>query len=435
MIPTLLLLLLLILLSGFFSGSEIAIFSVSQARARALTEEGRAGARALLEAKSNPERFLITILIGNNVANIGAASVATYTATIALGSAGVGLATGVMTLLVLFFGEIGPKSFAAAKAVPLSLFAAPLLRVLSRVLSPLVRPVEALTRALLPDRADGSGVTEREIRTLTRMGHLAGAIEEHERNLIERAFMLDRRRAWEVMTPRVDIFAWPDGQKLSEIAAELRIVPYSRIPVFRESLDAVTGVLYLRDAYQALIAGQQELPLGELAREPFFVPASVSLVQLLQDFQARRMHMGLVVDEHGGLDGLVTLEDILEELVGEIVDETDIPEEPIVRIGRHQILVAGSVDVREINHFFNTALPVVEHRTLNGYLLDELGRVPGPHEVIEREGARIEVLDATDTQVTRARLTRIPRHPARGSATEARPGPESRHPADPSTAA
>lgn len=414
MIATLGFLVLLLLLSGFFSGSEIALFSVSHARARSLAEEGRGGARALVEMKSNPERLLITILIGNNVANIATASVATFVATRAFGSAGVGLATGVVTLLVLFFGEITPKSFAAANAVRISLTAAPLLRILSRALFPLVRPLELLTHKVLPKGASSvPGVTEREIRTMTRMGHLSGAIEEHERELIERVFMLDETRVYEVMTPRVDIFAWQAEQRLAEIASELRTVPYSRIPVYGESLDDITGVLYIRDAYQALISGQRDVRLGELTRQPLIVPDSVTLVRLLEDFQLRRIHVGLVVDEHGGIDGLVTLEDILEELVGEIEDETDVPEEAIVRIHKNEILVDGSADLREINHFFNTSFPLLEHRSLNGYLLDELGRVPEPREVVEREGVRIEVLVATDTQVTRARLTRIPPHAQR----------------------
>lgn len=413
MIGTLLLLLALLVLSGFFSGAEIALFSLSPAKVRTLVEERHHGARALRDLKASPERLLITILIGNNVANIGAAAVATYTATLTFGSAGVGLATGVMTLLVLFFGEITPKSFAARYAVRLALVAAPLIRSMERALFFLVIPLETLTQAILPSGSGAESVTEQEIRAMTHMGHLEGAIEEHERALIERVFTLDTRRVREVMTPRVDIFAWPDRYTLAEVARELSRCPYSRIPVYAESLDDVTGVVYLRDAYQALTMGQRDLTLGKLGREPLFVPGSLSLIQLLSDFQSRRIHMGLVVDEHGGIDGLVTLEDILEELVGEIVDETDIPEEPIVRLSRSEIVVAGSAELREINHFFNTSFPLLEHRSVNGYLLDELGRVPEPREVIEREGVRIEVLSATETQVTRARLSRLQPLPAK----------------------
>jgi CBS domain containing-hemolysin-like protein len=400
---------LLIALSGFFSGSEIALFSIPDTRAEGLADEGRRGATALVRLKSNADRLLITLLIGNNVANIGAASVATYAATEAFGSAGVGIATGGMTLLVLFFGEIVPKSFAAANAEKISLAIAPIFLALSKALAVLVVPLEALTRSVLPS-SEGiiPTVTEAEIRALTEIGHEVGEIDPHERRIIQQAFKLDTTQAWEVMTPRVGIFAWPADRALSDIAPELQTVPFSRIPVYGDSLDEVTGILYVRDAYQALVSGQRDVKLGWLAREAMFVPATVVLSQLLAEFQARRIHAGIVVDEHGGTDGLITLEDILEELVGEIVDETDVPSEPFKRVGKDTIVVEGGVDLREINHFFNCTLPVLEHRSLNGYLMQVFGRVPDPRESAEVEGLRIEVISSSDKHVTRARITRVP---------------------------
>ena len=409
MIGLILVLALLLTLSGLFSGSEIAFFSIPDTRAEALAKQGRRGARALVRVKSNSDRLLITLLIGNNVANIGAASVATYAATEAFGSAGVGIATGGMTLLVLFFGEIVPKSFAAANAETIPLAIAPVFLGLSQALAVVVVPLEALTRAVLP-ATEGMipTVTESEIRTLTEIGHAGGEIDPHERRIIQQAFKLDTTQAWEIMTPRVGIFAWQADRALSDIAADLQTVPFSRIPVYRDSLDEVTGILYVRDAYQALVSGQRDIQLGRLAREALFVPATVPLSRLLAEFQARRVHVGIVVDEHGGTDGLVTLEDILEELVGEIVDETDVPTEAFKRVGKDTILVEGGVELREINHFFNCTLPVLEHWSLNGYLMQVFGRVPDPQESVEVGGLRIEVVSSSDTQVTRARIARIP---------------------------
>jgi CBS domain containing-hemolysin-like protein len=407
-LTTLLLLFGLVSLSGFFSGAEIALFSVPLTRARALAEEGVKGARALYRLKSNPERLLVTLLIGNNVVNIGAASVATYAATQAFGSAGVGIATGGMTLLVLFFGEIIPKTYAAAHALKLSLITAPLFLWLTRLALPIVLPFEAISRLVLPRSRTIPSVTESEIRALTQLGHQTGAIEEHERELIERAFALDTTRAWEVMTPRTEIAAWPADRKLSEVANELDTVPYSRIPLYGESMDDIVGVLYVRDAYEALKAGRGNLPLGSLGRQPLFVPHSVSLVQLLGDFRARRIHMGVVVDEHGGTDGIVTLEDILEELVGEIVDERDLPEEPVVRVDGNEIIVEGGTDLKEINQLLGTRFPVLEHRTVNGVLLDRFGRVPEAGEILELDEVTIEVLEASETQVQRVRIRTAP---------------------------
>ncbi|CAN5631267.1 hemolysin family protein [soil metagenome] len=408
MIGSLVTLAILILLSGFFSGAEIALFSLGEARVRSLVEEGRRGAQALADLKSNPERLLVTILIGNNIVNIGAASLATALALDVFGNQGVAYATGVMTLLILIFGEITPKGFSSVNNVQVGLAVAPVVHLLSRVLYPMVLPLEALTRWFLrrSARVGAPSVTEGEIREMTAIGHREGSIDEHERQIIERAFWLDEKRAWDIMTPRVDIFAWPATRTLAEIADELNTVRHSRIPVFRETIDDLVGVLYTRDAYQALVSGQRDIQIGELVREPLFVPGSVPLTRLLGKFQTSRVHIGVVIDEYGGTDGLVTLEDILEELVGEIVDETDVERQSIVRISRHEIEVEGGADLREINYLFNTSFPQLDHRSFNGYLLDELGYVPEPDEEVERDGILIRVIDASETQVHRARLIR-----------------------------
>jgi CBS domain containing-hemolysin-like protein len=177
--------------------------------------------------------------------------------------------------------------------------------------------------------------------------------------------------------------------------------------VYRDTIDNITGVLYLRDAYQALVSGQRDVTLLALVREPLIVPGSVPVMKLMRDFQARRIHLAIVVDEYGGTDGLVTLEDVLEELVGEIEDETDLTEDAITRVTRNEIIAAGDADLREINHYFNTAFPQLEHRTFNGYLLEELDRVPAKGERFTLEGVMVEILDATDTQVVRVRLKRL----------------------------
>ena len=241
---------------------------------------------------------------------------------------------------------------------------------------------------------------------MARLGQQAGDIEAHERQFIDRVFTLDRLRAREIMTPRVDILAWEDSRRLGDIEDELSDLRFSRIPVYGDSLDDVTGVLYRTEAYRALLDGQRDVPLSKLAREPYFVPETITLIELLEQFRARRVHMALVVDEHGGLDGLVTMEDILEEVVGDIEDETDEPGESIVALGRNEILADGATELREINHFFGTSFPVLEHRSLNGFLLGELGRVPEAGEVLDHGNVRIHVVETTDTQVTRARIRR-----------------------------
>jgi putative hemolysin len=209
------------------------------------------------------------------------------------------------------------------------------------------------------------------------------------------------------MVPRVDIFAWRDDMTLEEIVGGLPDVPYSRVPVYRESVDDVTGIVYVREAYERVARGDRSIKLGELAREPFFVPGSLSLTELLRDFQARRIHMGIVADEFGGTDGLVTLEDVLEELVGEIHDETDVASEDIVQVSPLIVEADAGADLREVNEALDVTLPKAEHRSLNGFILEELGQVPAEGERFERAGVQFEILSATETQVLRVRLTKL----------------------------
>ena len=396
-----------IVMSALFSAAELAIFLPGEGRIRTLAEEHVRGATALVQLRTRPERTLVLLRLADALSDVSAGAIAAYMAYAQWELAGLALAVGVAALLVLYFGELLPMGIAANHGVRIALTIAPAILVLTRVLSPLLLLLARLSR-MRTDRRDAvSTITGTEIRQLTVLGHTEGDIEEHEREIIERAFRLDETKTWEIMTPRVDIFAWQDEARLADIALELGTVRFSRVPVYGESIDDITGVLYLRDAYQALVSGQRDVQLRTLAREPLVVPGSVPLSKLLRDFQTRRIHLAVVVDEYGGTDGLVTLEDVLEELVGEIVDETDVPEDAITRVSRTEIVAWGDADLREINHFFNTALPQLEHRSLNGYLLEELGRVPQPGEAVEREGIRIEVVEATETQVTRARLRRV----------------------------
>jgi CBS domain containing-hemolysin-like protein len=399
-----------LLVSGFLSAAEAAVFSVSSSRIRTLVEEGFAGAEALARTRQRAPslqtavHLLITIL---NLLVMGAV--------VALGaerggSSGALLAMAGGVVALVLFGEIVPRALAVRNPIRMGLRTAPLLLFLERmvggILSPILR-LEALIAGLHEDE-----LHERELRELAELGRRQGVVDVDEHALVERAFRLDEMTAWDVMTPRVDIFAWRAELPLAEIVPTLPSVPHSRVPVYRDSIDEITGIVYVREAYETWVSGRREVTLGELARDPIFVPGSLSLAQLLRDFQARRIHMGIVADEYGGTDGLVTLEDVLEELVGEIVDETDLEEDDeLQRIGKDDLVAEGQVDVREINYAFGVSLPLEENRSLNGFILDELGYVPEPGEALDVAGVRIEVLEATETQVLRARLNRLARDP------------------------
>lgn len=400
---------LLLLVSAVLSAAETAAFSLGASSLRTLLDEGFRGAEELrrLRARSGPVQATVHLLV--NIVNLTAVGLGT-----ALGASGQsGFQGAVVALvaavaLVLLVGEILPRALAARRPVRIALTAAPALERVERAVRPVLSPILRLELLIAGRNEDDEATAEeREAREVSAIGREEGVVGLEEHLLVERAFRLDELTAWEVMTPRVDIFAWPDHSQLRDIIDELASIPYSRIPVFGESIDDITGILYVREAYETFVSGGEDVPLSRVARVPFFVPASLSLTHLMRDFQARRLHMGIVADEFGGTDGLVTLEDVLEELVGEIVDETDLEDEPLTRVGEDELVAEGSVDLREINQAFGVDLPQLEHRSLNGFILEEFGYVPEDGESIERAGVRIDVMEATDTQVVRARLTRL----------------------------
>lgn len=405
----------LLLASALLTAMGAAVFQVGPSRVRTLQEEGFRGSDDLTALRSDEARARMSLRLVTRALNLTAVGTATLTSGAAWGLP-LGLSILAMgVVLVLLITDVLPRIVAARHPVRLALLAAPMLVALTRLLRLVTRPVTHLETALASPGANGPETQEeRELREIQELGEEEGVLEEHESLLVERAFRLDELTAWDVMTPRVDVFAWKDALTLNDIAGELAGVPFSRVPVYGESVDDVTGVLYVREAYQMLVEGKREVTLATLAREPFFVPGSLSLSRLLRDFQARRIHMGMVADEFGGIDGLVTLEDVLEELVGEIVDETDVDEEDLVRLSRNEALADAGVDLREINYAFNVSLPTLEHRSLNGFILEELGYVPEEGEALERAGVRIEIVEATETQVVRAKLVRL--HGDAGSA-------------------
>ena len=397
-----------ILVSALCSASETATFAIGTSRLRTMEEEGFRGANALGELRIRAERTRAALLFLNTLFNTVAVGTVVLLGHTVGGTAGGGWGLLAGSLAVLTFGQGIPRLLASRHPIRFALAVAPAVLAVEKWLAALTKPFRKLAVGVIgTEGADGSSQEERDVRELTQLGQEEGLVGEDEHLLVERAFRLDELTAWDVMTPRVDIFAWSDFLTLEEIIGELKSVPYSRVPVYKDTTDDISGILYVREAYENYVAGRTTMTLSQLARDPLFVPGSLPLTRLLHQFQARRIHMGIIADEFGGTDGLATLEDVLEELVGEIVDETDVDEEALIRISRTQVIAPGGVDVREINYAFNVALPQLEHRSLNGFILEELGHVPESGETVEQAGVKIEILTASDTQVLTARLTKL----------------------------
>ena len=401
---------LILFFSATLSAAESAAYSLSPSRVRTLVEEGFRGADRLNRVRQRSPSIRAAVSVVNSILDLSSVGLLVAVALQTWGVATVPIVVPGVAVGVLLISRGVPRLVASRQSIRMALISAPFLLLLERGIRPLLTPFNRLERIVSRNGDEDGAAEERELRELTELGRREGVLEEDEHQLVERAFRMDELSAWDIMTPRVDIFAWQGSLTLEEIIPQLQSVPYSRVPVYGDSIDDITGILYVREAYDAYVRGQPRLPLSQLSRDPFFVPSSLSLPHLLRDFQGRRIHMGIVADEFGGTDGLVTLEDVIEELVGEIEDETDIAEESIHRISRDELEVEGAVELREVNYAFNVSLPHLDHRSLNGFILEELGRVPEEGERIELPGLEIEVLDATDTQVMRARLTRT--HPA-----------------------
>lgn len=396
----------LLVVSAVLTAAWESVSHLGRSHVRTLEEEGFTGSDALVSLREREVGAKIAVRLLAGICDLSAVAVLALSGAAGWGllSPWAGAAVGIGVVLV--FGDLLPHAFAARFPVRIALTTAPMLLRVTRVTHPLTRWVAKLEDRPVDD-VEGRSSELRDLEAIQKIGEEEGVLEASENLLVERAFRIDELTAWDVMVPRVEIFAWKEALTLGEIVDELAGVPYSRVPVYSDSVDDVTGIVYVREAYERISRGDRDATLGSIAREPFFVPGSLSLTQLLQDFQNRRIHLGIVADEFGGTDGLVTMEDILEELVGEIQDETDREEEAIVTVSDETVECSAQVDVRELEEALDVSLPKVDHRSLNGFILEELGQVPPEGESFRRSGVRFDILEATETQVLRVRLTKL----------------------------
>ena len=374
------LLVILLFLSGFFSSAETALFSISRSKARHLAkQEGRANF-LIGHLKKNPHRLLSTILIGNNVVNVGASAIATKLAIDLFHDNAVGMTTGVMTFLILVFGEIFPKSVATRNNVLIArmiIFPLYWFYIFCRPIVFFLDFVPKLTGRIQRTPT----VTEEELMTFVEVVREEGEIKEEEQMLIHRIFEFDDTNASEIMTPRTDMFVIEADAQL-----DLKAITesgFTRIPVIENTIDNVVGILNLKDILMHQ-ACSNELPnVRQLMREPYFVPENKKLDSLMRQFKKRKNHMAIVVDEHGGVSGLITLEDALEEIVGEIQDETDKEERLIIKCKNREWVVLGKTDIDEVNEVIGMNIPdSAEYDTFSGYILEQIGRIPSENEEI-----------------------------------------------------
>jgi CBS domain containing-hemolysin-like protein len=378
LIQEILLLLFLLILSGFFSSAETALFSISRTRARYLAKQGGPFHSLILKMKEDPHRLLTTLLIGNNLVNTGAAAIATSIAIETFSNYAVGITTGIMTFIILVFGEVMPKSVATRNNVAVAkITILPLYW-----FSILFYPVELFLRfipKLTGKIKQSPGLTEEELMTFVDAVEEEGKINEQEKILIHNIFELDDTKASEIMTPRADMFVIDALEKFQ--LEEVIKSGYTRIPVIEGEIDRVIGILNIKDLFLHQTRCDTDIDIRQIMRKPYFVPENKKLDRLLQNFKKRKDHMAIVIDEHGGVSGLVTLEDALEELVGEISDETDQEEPEIFKIAENEWIIQGKSEIGKANEQIGMEIPESpEYDTFSGFFLDLVGRIPKEKE-------------------------------------------------------
>ena len=413
-----------IFLSAFFSGSEVALISITQAKVRALMKTRGKNAAALAALKKEPDHILITVLIGNNLVNVTAAAVATSLAIGRFGDAGVGIATGVVVFILLVFGEIGPKMLAVRHTEPIALAVARPIRFLSRIFSPILWVFDRMSRSNTLTAAFAKpAITEDEIRGWIDLGEEEGTIEKDEQEMLYNVLAFGDTMAREVMTPRLDVVMVEDTATIREAARIFEEMGFSRLPVFHDQKDNVTGLLNVKDVFPAVLAGRQNEGIRDLTTEPYFVPESKKIDEILKELQRRKVHMAMVLDEYGVFAGVLTVEDILEELVGDIMDEFDDQEEPgIQQVEQGVYFVHGHVWVEELNAQLGTHLPVEESfETLGGLIIERLGHIPhkGETVTVTEAGVRLAVLQMWGRRIRKVKVTLPPAgNPLPGPGTE-----------------
>ena len=396
----LIILVVLIMLSAFFSSAETALTTVNKIRMRKLSDEGNERAKTVLKITENSGKMLSAILIGNNVVNLSASSIATTLAIDMLGSKGAGIATGIVTLLILVFGEISPKTIATIHAVPISMAYANVIYWLMKLLTPVIFAVNQIAMFFLKilrvdPNTDQNKLTEEELRTIVDVSHETGVIETEEKDMINNLFDFGDAEAKEVMVPRIDMTFADINNTYEELIELFRKDKFTRLPVYEDSTDNVIGIINMKDLL--LYDDKETFHIRDILREPYYTYEHKNTAELFMEMRKSSISLAIVLDEYGATAGLITLEDLLEEIVGEIRDEYDTDEEdPIVKLSDREYLVLGSTNLEDLCEKLDLDFESDDYDTIGGYLIGLLDHLPEKNEIIITDDdvlLRVEQMD------------------------------------------
>lgn len=410
---TLLIIVLLIASSAFFSGSETALTAASRARIHALEQEGSGNAKLVNQLLAKPERIIGTVLLGNNLVNILASSLTTSVMIGLFGNAGVAYATAVLTITVVIFAEVLPKTYAIAYPEKISLAVAPIMRVIIAVLKPLTVAIEYIVKYLLrltPTELDDNAnilSAHEELRGAIDLHHKEGAVVKGDRDMLGGILDLTELQIEDIMVHRTKMSTLNADDPRDKIVDEILKSQHTRLPVWRDEPENIVGVLHTKDLLRALALANwdaSQIDVSELMSPPWFVPETTSVKDQLNEFLKRKAQLSLVVDEYGEVQGLLTLEDILEEIVGQITDEHDELEQGIRPQAGGTYNVDGSVAIRDLNRYADWNLPDDEATTVAGLVIHEAQLIPEPGQVFTFHGYRFEILRKNRNKILALRV-------------------------------
>lgn len=401
-------LIVLLLLSAFFSSSETALTTVSKIKLKTLADEGNKSAAKVLQVTENPGKLLSTILIGNNIVNISASALATTFTTELFGSKFVGISTGILTILVLIFGEVTPKTLATQYSVKMSMIFVHPIKFLMVILTPAIWLLDLLTgiifKILRVDTSAKNTMTESELRAVVDVSHEDGVIEPEEKFMISNVVDFGDALSKDIMIPRADIVCADIDSTYEELVEIFRAEKFSRIPIYEDSKDSIIGLLYLKDLFfYSQTHDMSKFDLKSILRQPIFVYEYQKTSQIFADMKTSSVTMAVVLDEYGATSGIITMEDLIEEIVGEIRDEYDDYEDDFIRnIGDNQFDIDASIKLDDLNDALNTKLVSENYDSLGGLVIEILDKLPE-----EGEEATYKNISLLVTKVHKNRIERI----------------------------
>ncbi|SMG44806.1 hemolysin family protein [Dethiosulfovibrio salsuginis] len=408
----LLLVIALLVVSALFSGSETAITASSRAKLMSLSDQNTSFRGVLNWLLKDRQKALTTILIANNLVNIAASSLATTLAVVVFDRHGVFLAVTVMTLLIVIFGEILPKSFAMVRSERTLFITLHMIRTVNFLLTPFVWIIGGIVSFIgrlshVDLSLQSSFVTREEIEQVVTIGEASGALEEAERRMIHGIISFEDTRVSEVMVPRIDMNVVDSETTVGELEPILDDYGHSRIPIYQDSLDNIVGILYIKDLIGRLYSGDTEVKVFDLKRDALFVPETMKVPDLFNIMKSRRVHMAIVVDEYGGTAGIITLEDLLEEIVGEIQDEYDHELPLIEKVDEDTYRVQGNMDLEDLSEALKFPFESEDVESVGGFVTDLSGDFPVAGSVLTYGQWEFTVLDVTDHRVVEIELRKI----------------------------